>query len=104
MKRNSALAVGVGVVATALLLSACSSGGTTTSSTVSQADITKAMSTPTTITFWTWVPGIAPEVALFEKKYPKIKVDVVNAGQGNADYTKLQSAVDAGKGAPRVRG
>jgi multiple sugar transport system substrate-binding protein len=104
MKRNSALALGVGVVATALLLSGCSGGGggAASSGTVSQSDITKAMSTPTTITFWTWVPGIAPEVALFEKKYPKIKVDVVNAGQGNTEYTKLQSAVDAGKGAPDV--
>jgi multiple sugar transport system substrate-binding protein len=102
MKRNSALAVGVGVVATALLLTSCSSGGGSTSSGTSQADIDKAMSTPTTLTFWSWVPGIATEVAMFEKKYPKIKVDLVNAGQGNAEYTKLQSAIDAGKGAPDV--
>jgi multiple sugar transport system substrate-binding protein len=103
MKRNSAFAVGAGVIATALLLSACSSGGSATnSSAVSQADITKAMSTPTTITFWTWVPGLAPEIAAFEKKYPKIKVEMVNAGQSAAEYTKLQAAITAGKGAPDV--
>jgi multiple sugar transport system substrate-binding protein len=103
MKRNSALVLGVGAIAGALLLSGCTAtGASTSSSTVSAAAISKAMSTPTTITFWTWVPGIASEVALFEKKYPKIKVDLVNAGQGNAEYTKLQTAVDAHKGAPDV--
>jgi len=103
MKRNTALMLGAGIAASALLLSGCSA--TTTSGgggTVSASDISKAMSTPTTITFWTWVPGIAPEIASFEKKYPKIKVDLVNAGQGGAEYTKLQSAVDAHKGAPDV--
>src|SRR4051794_34963267 len=42
--------------------------------TVTQADIDKAMTTPTTLTFWTWVPNIAQEVAVFEKKYPAIKI------------------------------
>jgi multiple sugar transport system substrate-binding protein len=103
MMRKSGLVVGVGIAAAALLLSGCTSSSTTASSgTVTQAQVDKAMTTPTTITFWTWVPGISPEVALFEKKYPKIKVDVVNAGQGNAQYTKLQSALKAGKGAPDV--
>jgi multiple sugar transport system substrate-binding protein len=103
MKRKSALAVGVGIAAAALLLSACSSsGGTTNSSKVSAADIKKAMSKSTTLNFWTWAPGLAPEVAAFEKKYPKIKVNMVNAGQGGAEYTKLQAAIDAGKGTPDV--
>jgi multiple sugar transport system substrate-binding protein len=104
MKRNSAIAVGAGVIAAAVLLSGCSSGGGTTASTamVSQADITKAMNTPTTLTFWSFAPGMAPEIAAFEKKYPKIKVDLVNAGQSAAEYTKLDAALTAGKGAPDV--
>ncbi|MFC7534787.1 ABC transporter substrate-binding protein [Actinoplanes sp. GCM10030250] len=69
---------------------------------VSQAGIDKAMTTPTTLTFWTWVPDIDKEVALFEKKYPAIKVDVVNAGQGLDAYTKLRTALKAGTGAPDV--
>ena len=69
---------------------------------VSQADIDKAMETPTTLTFWTWVPDIAQEIALFEKKYPAIKVKVVNAGQGTPQYTKLRTALKAGTGAPDV--
>ena len=67
---------------------------------VSQADIDKAMTTPTTLTFWTWVPDIQQQVALFQEKYPAIKVDVVNAGQGPDAYTKLRTALKAGTGAP----
>jgi multiple sugar transport system substrate-binding protein len=94
-----------GAVSLGGALAACgSSGGTggsaSSSQPVSQADIDKAMSTPTTLTFWTWVPNIQAEVALFEQKYPAIKVNVVNAGQGTPQYQKLRTALDAGSGAP----
>jgi multiple sugar transport system substrate-binding protein len=69
---------------------------------VSQADIDAAMETPTTLTFWTWVPGIEQEVALFEEAYPAIDVEVVNVGQGPAHYTQLRTALQAGQGAPDV--
>jgi multiple sugar transport system substrate-binding protein len=94
------------VVAASLIMTACSSGGGSTdggggqTQAVSQADIDKAMQTPTELTFWTWVPGIEKEVALFQKKYPAIKVKVVNAGQGTPQYTKLRTALKAGTGAP----
>ena len=92
---SAALAAGCG--------SSGSSGGSSASATpLSQAEIDKAMTTPTTLTFWTWVPNISDEVALFEKKYPAIKVDVVNAGQGAPQYTKLRTALQANSGAPDV--
>ncbi len=69
---------------------------------MSQADIDKAMSTPTQLTFWTWVPNIDKEIALFQKKYPAVSVKVVNAGQGTPQYTKLRTALQAGTGAPDV--
>src|SRR4051794_13555238 len=109
--RRRLLAVAVGGVSLSLAIAACggSSGagtGTGKSSaapaSISQAEIDKAMSTPTEITFWTWVPDIAQEVALFEKKYPAIKVKVVNAGQGLPQYTKLRTALTANTGAPDV--
>jgi multiple sugar transport system substrate-binding protein len=86
-------------------LAACGGGSGTSGSTpatkpVSQADIDKAMSTPTELTFWTWVPDIDQEVALFQKKYPAIKVKVVNAGRGTDQYTKLRTALQANTGAP----
>jgi len=41
-------------------------------------------------------------VAAFEKAYPKIKVNLVNAGNGTAEYTKLQNAIKAGSGVPDI--
>src|SRR5882724_4545397 len=91
----AAVTVGLG-----LLLSACSSPKSTPQQ-VSRADIDTAMKTPTTITFWT-ANKLQPEIDLFEKKYPAIKVNLVDAGSGNNYYTKLRSALRAGKGAPDV--
>ncbi|GAA4722376.1 ABC transporter substrate-binding protein [Phytohabitans rumicis] len=96
-----------GAVSLTAALAACGDSGDTgdtspAAAPVSQADIDKAMSTPTELTFWTWVPDIDQEVALFQKKYPAIKVNVVNAGQGVQHYTKLRTALQAGTGAPDV--
>ncbi|MCP2357557.1 multiple sugar transport system substrate-binding protein [Nonomuraea thailandensis] len=95
--------------AATLFLAGCGGGGGAQqaadrppAAAVGQADIDKAMQTPTELTFWTWVPDIGKEVALFEKKYPAIKVNVVNAGQGEPQYTKLRTALKAGSGAPDV--
>lgn len=100
---KSVLALGSGVLATVLLLSGCSPAEDQgTGSTASQADIDKAMNTPTTLTFWTWVPDIQNEVDLFEKKYPAIDVKVENVGQGAGHYTKIRTALKAKKGAPDV--
>ena len=43
-----------------------------------------------------------PRSPAFEKKYPNVKVELVNAGTGNDQYTKLQNAIKAGTGAPDV--
>ncbi|MCU1549524.1 MAG: transporter substrate-binding protein [Glaciihabitans sp.] len=102
---RTALALSAGLLTTALLLTGCTPGGTTatpTTTTVSQAKIDKAMKTPTTLTFWTWVPNIQNEVDLFEKAYPAIKVKVENVGQGAPHYTKIRTALKAGTGAPDV--
>lgn len=95
----------LGMAAT-LGLTACGGsddeGSTDAPATVSQAEIDKAMQTPTELTFWTWVPDIQKEVDLFQRKYPAIKVNVVNAGQGQPHYQKLRTALTAGSGAPDV--
>ncbi|GAA1276640.1 sugar ABC transporter substrate-binding protein [Planotetraspora silvatica] len=102
-KRATALAASV--VVTALTLAGCSSsdnGGSPvpSSSKAGQAEIDKAMNTPTTLTFWTWVSDIDDEVKLFEQKYPQIKVNVENVGQGPDQYQKLRTALKSGNGAP----
>ncbi|WP_437023737.1 ABC transporter substrate-binding protein [Streptomyces sp. enrichment culture] len=102
MSRRLFLAA-TGALSLGAALSACGGDGGGNGSSaepVGKADIDKAMKTPTELTFWTWVPDIQQEVALFEKKYPAIKVKVVNAGQGVKHYTKLRTALKAGTGAP----
>ena len=98
-----------GAATSAWLLAACSggdsgSGGTpqASASQIPQADIDKALDTETTLTFWTWVPDIKNQVDLFMKAYPKIKVNIVNVGQGAPHYQKLRTAIQAGQGGPDV--
>jgi len=102
--RSVTARLGAALLAASLGLVACSGGsdddGGQAAPPASQTDIDKAMQTPTQLTFWTWVPDIEKEVALFEKKYPAIDVKVVNAGQGEPQYTKLRTALKAGTGAP----
>ena len=103
--RSRALHATALLAAATLALAACGGGGNASNTpqsaaAVSQADIDKAMTTPTELTFWTWVPNIQKEVDLFQQKYPAIKVKVVNAGQGGPQYTKLRTALKAGTGAP----
>ncbi|MEU0946813.1 extracellular solute-binding protein [Streptomyces canus] len=103
MSRRRFLAA-TGALSLGAALTACgggdSGGSSGSAKPVGRADIDKAMKTPTQLTFWTWVPDIQQEVALFEQKYPAIKVKVVNAGQGVTHYTKLRTALKAGSGAP----
>ncbi|WP_233197591.1 ABC transporter substrate-binding protein [Cryobacterium sp. Y57] len=102
--RRTALALIGGAVSIGLLLTGCSpsSDGGSAPGAVSQDDIDTAMTTPTKLTFWTWVPDIENEVKLFEEKYPAIDVTVENVGQGLPHYQKLRSAIEAGEGAPDV--
>ena len=107
MNRRRFLGATGGLTAGAALAAACGSGGgsgggssAASATPLSQAAIDKAMTTPTTLTFWTWLPNVTAEVALFQKKYPAIRVNVVNAGQGAAQYTKLRTALQANSGAP----
>jgi multiple sugar transport system substrate-binding protein len=54
-----------------------------------------------TLEYWSWVPKMEEQAALFTKKYPNIKVKVVNLGGGQSGtYPKLQTALKAGTGAP----
>jgi multiple sugar transport system substrate-binding protein len=96
--------LGAIAVVTAVALAGCapSTGSTSSTGPVTQAQIDKAMNTPTTLTFWSWVPNLQNEVNLFEKKYPKIQVKLVNTTGGSQHYPKLRSAIKAGKGVPDV--
>lgn len=99
-----ALLLGSGLLAAALVLSGCSTSASTQGDveSLSQSDIDKAMTTPTNLTFWTWVPDIQNQVDLFEKKYPAIKVTVENVGNATPHYQKVRTALKSGEGAPDV--
>ena len=99
-RRVASVAVAGAVAAAALV--GCSSSGTGSDSGSSASDVTAALKKGGTITYWTWTPAAKAQVAAFEKAYPKVHVKLVNAGTNTTEYTKLQNAVKAGKGAPDV--
>jgi multiple sugar transport system substrate-binding protein len=72
------------------------------SGTGSASSLAAALQTPTTLTWWAWAPQDKQLVTAFEKLYPKVKVNLVNAGTGTTEYTKLQNAIKAGSGVPDI--
>lgn len=54
------------------------------------------------LTVWTWIKNADALGKLFEKQFPNIKVDVPTIASGQAEYTKLTTAIQAGSGAPDV--
>lgn len=101
-----------GAMASLAAMAACSptagqpaKGGTSaapSSAAITEDERKKALDTPTNLTFWTWVPDIKSEVALFMKAYPKINVKVENVGQGADHYKKMRTVLKSGQGAPDV--
>ncbi len=85
-------------------LAGCGSSDTGggTAGTGSAADLDAALEKGGEITYWTWTPQAEAQVAAFEKQYPNVKVNVVNAGTATDEYTKLSNAISAGSGAPDV--
>lgn len=85
----------------ALTLAACGNGDDGPGE-VAQDDFETAMSTPTELTFWTWVPDIQNQVDMFMDEYPEIDVEVINVGQGADHYQQMRTALQAGSGLPDV--
>jgi multiple sugar transport system substrate-binding protein len=74
--------------AVALVVSAC--GGAATPKKSSTSSVVH-------LTFWSWVPGIATQVALFNKTHPKIQVTLDKTVTGAAGtYAKMFTAIKAG--------
>ncbi|WP_329624971.1 sugar ABC transporter substrate-binding protein [Streptomyces sp. NBC_01255] len=65
-------------------------------------DVTAALEKGGKVTVWAWEPTLKKVAEDFEKKYPKVDVELVNAGTGDKQYTALQNAIAAGSGAPDV--
>lgn len=101
--RRAALALGC--TAAILTLAACGGGSSETGqgeASGSPEDLAAALEEGGTLTYWSWTPSAQAQVDAFEKAYPNVEVNLVNAGTGNDQYTKLQNAIKAGSGAPDV--
>lgn len=68
----------------------------------SPKDVEAALEKGGKVTVWAWEPTLKKVAEDFEKKYPKVDVELVNAGTGDKQYTALQNAMTAGSGAPDV--
>ncbi|MCS5717245.1 sugar ABC transporter substrate-binding protein [Herbiconiux sp. CPCC 205763] len=100
--RRVALAT-ASTLALGLSLAACASGGGSSAGGSGSADdIQAALEKGGSITYWSWTPSAEAQVAAFEKAYPNVDVNYVNAGTNTDEYTKLQNAITAGSGAPDV--
>lgn len=77
------------VVASALLLTGCTSGGPSTTD-----------SGPVTLTYWGWAPEMDKVVATWNSSHKDITVKYVKVDAGDAAVTKLLTAIKAGSGAP----
>lgn len=95
-RRHRRLAIGAAAAVVALAAAACGSSSPSASSTTSSG--------PVTITFWTWLATAQTQALAneFTKTHPDIKIKVVDEGTSAAEYTKLDTALKAGKGAPDV--
>ncbi|MFE1646891.1 ABC transporter substrate-binding protein [Microbacterium sp. P01] len=90
-------------VSLGLILSGCSSSTGGASGGDASADaLESALEAGGEITYWSWTPSAEAQVEAFEKAYPKVTVNLVNAGTNTDEYTKLQNAITAGSGAPDV--
>ncbi|WP_205660860.1 ABC transporter substrate-binding protein [Amycolatopsis vastitatis] len=103
--RNHAKAALAVALAAALAVGCSSGGGSSTApaaATGSQDSVDAALKAGGEITYWSWTPSAKDQVAAFQKEYPNVKVNYVNAGTNKDEYTKLQNAIKAGSGAPDV--
>ncbi len=71
----------------AVPLAACGGGSSSGSSTTSSG--------PVTLTYWSWIPGMDKQVALFNQTHPNIHIVLSNVGAGPVEYSKLFTAIKA---------
>jgi len=111
--RRGWVAAGISAAMVVTALTACSGGGTTegTGSTESapadgggSAGCTNQIKVPDAeqVTVWAWYPAFEGVVDLFNETHNDVQVCWSNAGQGNDEYTKFSTTIEAGTGAPDV--
>lgn len=111
--RRGWVAAGISAAMVVTALTACSGGGTTEgagSTESAPADgggsggCTNQIKVPDAeqVTVWAWYPAFEEVVDLFNSTHDEVQVCWSNAGQGNDEYTKFSTAIEADSGAPDV--
>jgi multiple sugar transport system substrate-binding protein len=99
MKRKLLAATGVAVIAAAVL-TGCASGSAESQAASCTNEI-KVDDAPQ-VSVWAWYPAFEQVVDLFNETHDDVQVCWTNAGQGNDEYTKFSTSIEAGSGAPDV--
>ena len=68
-------------------LAACGGSSTSGSNTTSSG--------PVTLNYWSWIPGMDKQVALFNQTHPNIHITLSNVGASAVEYNKLFTAIKA---------
>ena len=110
MKRKTPLA-GISAFAVAVLLSACAtsannSGGEASSAPTEEESTSPKLTNCTNkmkndapqVSVWAWYPNMANVVDNFNNEHTDVQICWNNVGQGNDEYTKVQTAISAKKG------
>ncbi|MEU9731504.1 extracellular solute-binding protein [Streptomyces sp. NPDC048002] len=103
-RKTSRVLRGIALLATVALGATACGGSDDDAATkdVSASDIQAALKKGGDITVWAWEPTLKTVAADFQKKYPKVKINLVSERSGDKHYTALSNAISAGKGVPDV--
>lgn len=103
MKKKALIAASA-AASFALLLAGCAGGGTDAASGDSAADCTNKITKTDApvVSVWAWYPNMDKVVENFNEQHDDVQVCWTNAGQGGDEYSKFQTAISAGTGAPDV--
>lgn len=96
MRRTHSAALGSVAIAT-LVLTGCSAGAgeENCTNTIINEDAPQ-------VSVWAWYPAFEQVVDHFNETHDDVQVCWTNAGQGNDEYTRFSTAIEAGSGAPDV--
>ena len=98
MKSKFIAAAGVVAVAAAAL-TGCASGSSSEAASCTNKIVNADAKQ---VTVWAWYPEFEQVVDLFNNTHDDVQVCWTNAGQGNDEYTKFSTTIEAGSGAADV--
>lgn len=95
------LATFAAVTAVGIALTGCA-GEAAPQESGSASDLDTVLEEGGKLTYWTWQNSAQAQADAFEKLYPNVEIEVVNAGTNVDEYTAIQNAITAGSGAPDI--